>query len=69
MMGLLDGFDNNGVDLKGIIPKSVSHIFGAINENTDIGSSQKKFLVQCSYLEIYNEMVLDLLANRDGKKK
>ena len=45
MMGLLDGFDNNGVDLKGIIPKSVSHIFGAINENTDIGSSQKKFLV------------------------
>jgi hypothetical protein len=44
MMGVLNGVDQNGLDLKGIIPKSVSHIFGAIDENSE-GTSKKKFLV------------------------
>jgi hypothetical protein len=43
MMGVLE--DKDGVDLKGIIPKAVSHIFGAINENSSDGNSKKKFLV------------------------
>lgn len=46
-------------ELKGIIPKSVRHVFGFI----DSQSGGKKFLVRCSYLEIYNETILDLLCN------
>ena len=44
---------------KGIIPKAFKHIFGFIDEQ----GSEKKFLVRCSFLEIYNENVLDLLGN------
>jgi len=57
MMGVV-GSDPNGPDLKGIIPKSIRHIFGVI----DGESGSKKFLVRCSYLEIYNERVIDLLT-------
>ena len=42
---------------RGIIPKVIRHIFGFI----DGAEKEVKFLVRCSYLEIYNEKVLDLL--------
>ena len=58
MMGL-DKVDDNGADLKGIIPKSVNHIFGFLDSEANSG---KNFLVRCAYLEIYNEQVLDLLS-------
>ena len=46
------------LDLRGIIPNCFAHIFGVIDqEETD-----KKYLVRCSYLEIYNEEVYDLLT-------
>jgi centromeric protein E len=50
-------------DLKGIIPKTVRHVFGCI----DGSSGGKKFLVRCSYLEIYNETILDLLCFAGNK--
>ena len=43
---------------KGIIPKAIRHLFSYI----DGASKETKFLVRCSYLEIYNEQVLDLLS-------
>ena len=46
-------------ELKGIIPKSVRHIFGCIDGENE----EKKYLVRCSYLEIYNENILDLLTH------
>lgn len=49
---------------KGIIPKAFSHIFGCIDAATD----DKRFLVRCSYLEIYNESIHDLLGNESGTK-
>ena len=53
MMGVPDD-----LNLRGIIPNCFAHIFGVIDaEETD-----KKFLVRCSYLEIYNEEVYDLLT-------
>lgn len=58
MMGVPDKLDANGNDMKGIIPKSVSHIFGFIDGEQNNG---KKFLVRCAYLEIYNEQIIDLL--------
>ena len=43
---------------KGIIPRSFEHIFEAI----DVDEGNTKFLVQASYLEIYNEEIRDLLG-------
>lgn len=52
MMGVvLDNPEPGAEDLKGIIPKAVRHVFGCIDGSSD----GKKFLVRCSYLEIYNE--------------
>ena len=69
MMGLADKVDASGADLKGIIPKSVDHIFGFIDNEQNSG---KNFLVRCAYLEIYNEQILDLLhkfgSNGNAKK-
>jgi len=45
---------------RGIIPKAIRHIFAFIDE----AEKETKFLVRCSYLEIYNEQVLDLLCNK-----
>jgi hypothetical protein len=49
---------------RGIIPKSIRHIFGFI----DGADKETKFLVRCSYLEIYNEKVLDLLSSAKEKE-
>ena len=42
---------------RGIIPKCIRHVFGFI----DGADKDVKFLVRCSYLEVYQEKVLDLL--------
>ena len=47
-------------DSPGIIPGCFKHIFGYIDGNTQVGT---KFLVRCSYLEIYNEEIHDLLVD------
>ncbi len=44
---------------RGIIPNSFEHIFSHIQTNTN---PKKQFMVRCSYLEIYNEEIRDLLA-------
>ncbi|KAL1716787.1 kinesin protein [Schizophyllum commune] len=41
----------------GIIPRSMRDIFGFIKR-----TPQREYLLRCSYLEIYNETVVDLLA-------
>ncbi len=58
MMGIVT--DPN---LKGIIPNAFSHIFGFIKTEGE----SKKFLVRCSFVEIYNEEIRDLLG--DSTKK
>ena len=47
-------------ELQGIIPNSFAHIFGEIAKAPPGGTT--KFLVRCSYLEIYCEDVRDLLG-------
>ena len=47
---------------RGIIPSCFAHIFGCIDEK----SGGMKFLVRCSYLEIYSEEIHDLLAPDTG---
>ncbi|KAJ3111981.1 Kinesin-like protein kif3b [Phlyctochytrium bullatum] len=48
--------------LRGIIPNAFNHIFDHISR-----SSQKKFLVRVSFLEIYNEEIRDLIVK--GKQR
>jgi kinesin family protein 3/17 len=45
-------------ELRGVIPNSLDHIF----ECVEAASAGQTFMVRCSYLEIYNEEIRDLLA-------
>ena len=45
-------------ELQGIIPRSFGHILKSISE-----TKEKEFLIRCSFIEIYNEEVRDLLCN------
>ena len=58
MMGLPDN------ENKGIIPKAFDHVYGCIDDDKN---SSKKFLVRCSFIEIYQEEIRDLLGNTDQK--
>lgn len=51
-------------DLKGVIPNSFSHIFEYIKASKDV-----QFLIRCSYLEIYNEEIKDLLGDNKNPVK
>ena len=56
MMGII-----NDPNLRGVIPNAFEHIFGYIKTE----GSSKRFLVRCSFVEIYNEEVRDLLNKND----
>lgn len=58
MMGVPDNEETQG-----IIPKAFMHIFGCI-DGAPLG---KLFLVRCSFLEIYNESILDLLTSKENQ--
>ena len=53
----------NVEQLRGIIPRAFEHIFGKIENSGD-----KNYLIRCSYIEIYNEEIHDLIG-RDWKVK
>jgi kinesin family protein 3/17 len=59
MMGVGTG------DQRGIIPSAFDHVYGFIDDSKN---NNKKFLVRCSYLEIYNEDIRDLLGEDIEKK-
>ena len=58
----MEGSDKREED-KGIIPRSISWIFNAIKN-----ISNQQFLVQVSFIEIYNEEVRDLLNKNINNK-
>ncbi len=49
--------------LRGVIPRSFDHVFEAIRITTGV-----QFLVRCSYLEIYNEEIRDLLGKNPSDR-
>lgn len=55
---MIGNLDDDG--LRGIMPKSFHHIFSAI---TSEQFKDKQFLIRCSFIEIYNEDIRDLLSN------
>ena len=70
----MEGFTYSSTDIqRGIIPRSIDEIFNYIES---LSSSDTKFMVRASYLQIYNEMISDLLKPektslqiREDKKK
>ena len=55
----MEGIRNN-TNLMGIIPRSMNYIFNKINNM----SCDIEFSVKCSYIQIYNEKIQDLLDTR-----
>ena len=59
--------DTSSQEYKGIIPRICEALFTRIRKERAEG--KKKFMVICSYFEIYNEMLRDLLDPARGEKK
>ena len=55
---------NPTADMRGVIPNSFSHIFECVKASTDV-----EYLIRCSYLEIYNENIRDLLKDDNKYEK
>lgn len=53
------GSDINHPEQKGIIPRAGDHIFASIAAERD---PNKEWNIRCSFVEVYNESVNDLLA-------
>lgn len=50
--------ENNGIESRGIIPRAIEQVFSHIQRHAN---NRMRFLVRASYLQIYNEMISDLL--------
>lgn len=55
MIGGLDSPESMG-----IMPKAFEHVFSIVSSSNQ--NSQKQFLIRCSFIEIYNEEIRDLLS-------
>lgn len=71
----MEGFKYNSMDpQRGIIPRSIEEIFKYIENCSN--ESQTQFIVRASYLQIYNEVISDLIRTdrnnlhiREDKKR
>ncbi|TRY85885.1 hypothetical protein DNTS_011911 [Danionella cerebrum] len=54
----LDTFSD---ELRGVIPRSFEYLFFLINREVEQSGGTKSFLCKCSFIEIYNEQIYDLL--------
>ncbi|XP_061599761.1 kinesin-like protein KIF15 isoform X2 [Cololabis saira] len=53
--------DNFTDDKRGVIPRSFEYLFFLINREAEKSVTSKSFLCKCSFIEIYNEQIYDLL--------
>ncbi|NXE87739.1 KIF15 protein, partial [Menura novaehollandiae] len=60
MMGPSDS-GNFTHSLRGVIPRSFEYLFFLIEREKEKAGSGKSFLCKCSFIEIYNEQIFDLL--------
>ncbi|KAJ3612893.1 hypothetical protein NHX12_019150 [Muraenolepis orangiensis] len=60
MLGPSDS-DNFTDELRGVIPRSFEYLFFLINREVERSGKSKSFLCKCSFIEIYNEQIYDLL--------
>ncbi|KAG8521512.1 Kinesin-like protein KIF15, partial [Galemys pyrenaicus] len=60
MMGPSES-DNFSHNLRGVIPRSFEYLFSLIEREKEKAGAGKSFLCKCSFIEIYNEQIFDLL--------
>ncbi|XP_043823058.1 kinesin-like protein KIF15 [Dromiciops gliroides] len=60
MMGPSES-DNFTHNLRGVIPRSFEYLFFLIEREKEKAGAGKTFLCKCSFIEIYNEQIFDLL--------
>ncbi|KAB1264404.1 Kinesin-like protein KIF15 [Camelus dromedarius] len=53
--------DNFSHNLRGVIPRSFEYLFSLIDREKEKAGAGKSFLCKCSFIEIYNEQIYDLL--------
>lgn len=55
-------------ELRGLQPRCIEYLFWKCQKDQDQISEQKKveYLINCSYIEIYNENIFDLLDDEDS---
>ncbi|KAL2098945.1 hypothetical protein ACEWY4_005425 [Coilia grayii] len=53
--------DSFSDDLRGVIPRSFEYLFFLISREVEKSGNSKSFLCKCSFIEIYNEQIYDLL--------
>lgn len=62
----MEGFTYDNLDVKrGIIPRTIEDIFTYIESNSN---RDTKFIIRAAYLQIYNEMISDLLKPNSQNK-
>ena len=55
----------------GIIPRAIEQIFAELEQNYFRGQQEGRpedFTVYCSFLQIYNEKLFDLLQDKNGER-
>ena len=55
--------DYKDPEFKGIIPRGFEHLIGAIHSD-----SERKYVMRASFIEIYNEEIMDLLEEKTKNK-
>ncbi|XP_052772125.1 kinesin-like protein KIF15 isoform X2 [Mya arenaria] len=61
MLGPSEDADNFHHEMRGVIPRSFEYLFQLINKEKEKHGDTMQFLCKCSFLEIYNEQIFDLL--------
>ncbi|XP_071509705.1 kinesin-like protein KIF15 [Diadema antillarum] len=61
MLGPSEDGDNFHHELRGVIPRSFEYLFSLVNREREKHGDRFEFLCRCSFLEIYNEQIFDLL--------
>lgn len=60
----MQGPSTSDEEMRGVIPNSFYHIFQFVKATKNV-----EFLIRCSYLELYNEEIRDLLTNQKNAPK
>ncbi|XP_035827625.1 kinesin-like protein KIF15 isoform X2 [Aplysia californica] len=61
MLGPSENSDSFKHELRGVIPRSFEYLFNLIAHQAELHGTKKQFLCRCSFLEIYQEQIFDLL--------
>uniref|UniRef100_A0AC34GIR3 Kinesin motor domain-containing protein n=1 Tax=Panagrolaimus sp. ES5 TaxID=591445 RepID=A0AC34GIR3_9BILA len=59
----------NSEDTRGIIPRALEEIFAKLNAQVEMKPETFKISMKCSFLELYNEKLYDLLQDDDAAIK